>query len=111
MHCPKCGDVLEEVGGKLLCVRGEMELSQHLAKSLRECYVDKVRLPKEPPPVSEMTHKRGVGGGWFCPGCGIATEEKTPWNVSYPQCRRGIWEYLYELIEFHPHRREDGSFR
>ena len=111
MHCPKCGDVLEEARGTLRCVRGEMEMSQHLANSLRACYVDMIRQPQEPPALSEMKYKGGVGGRWFCPACGVSTEEQTPWNIRCPQCGRSIWEFVSELIEFHPHRREDGSFR
>lgn len=38
MYCPKCCDVLEETGRTLHCVRGEMEMSQHLAENLRACY-------------------------------------------------------------------------
>lgn len=86
-------------------------MSRHLESSLRACYVDMIRQPKEPPALSEMKYKGGGGGRWFCPGCGVSTEEKIPWNIRRPQCGRSIWEFVYQLIEHHPHRSKDGRWR
>lgn len=111
MYCPKCGDVLRETNETFTCLRGDMELSQHLATHLFVCFVSKSEQPKEPPSVNEITYKGGVGGLWFCPGCGVSMEEKTPWAVRCPQCGRSIWQFLHELIEIHPHKADNGNFR
>lgn len=111
MFCPKCGDVLRETNDTFKCLRGEMEMSRHLATHLYACFVTQSEDPKEPPLPSEITYTGSVGGRWFCPGCGVLMEERTPWAVRCPRCERSIWQFIRELIEIHPHRAEDGSFR
>jgi hypothetical protein len=40
MYCPKCGDALNRrPNGELACERGDMGLSQHLERSLMDCFV------------------------------------------------------------------------
>jgi hypothetical protein len=85
-------------------------LSVHLANNLRACYAEMTRQPKQPLSSSEITGRGGIGGTWFCPGCGILMEEQTPGAIQCPQCGRSIWEFVDELIEHHPHRREDGRW-
>src|ERR1700722_13802985 len=110
MYCPKCGDVLEETAAVFRCVRGDMELSRHLGDRLRACYITLSERPMEPP-LSSIRYKGGVGGRWFCPGCGVSTEEKTTWDVRCPQCGRSIWGFIHDLVELHPHRDDDGRYR
>jgi hypothetical protein len=110
MYCPRCGDVLSEMNETFTCIRGDMEMSHHLATHLFACFVSKSEQPKEPPPLSEMRYKSGVGGRWFCPGCGVSMEEQTPYAVRCPQCNRNLWQFVYEIVECHPHRRDDGRF-
>ena len=99
MHCPKCGDSLKEQSGTFLCERGKMELSKSLAQRL---YSDFVSCEQ---PEAFRSFKTGYrfGGRWFCPGCGVLMKEKESGAVTCPQCRRNIGQYLYELVEMHPH--------
>lgn len=97
MFCPKCGDTLEDVNGELTCVRGDMGLSQDMARRLSECYVTRTRLPAEPKNAARW------GGTWYCPGCGIQAEEDDG-AVRCPHCGLSMNEFLYPLVELHPHR-------
>jgi hypothetical protein len=99
MFCPKCGDELVEVEGELTCVRGNMKLSQNLAARLTECYVDGVSTPRE------QTFSFGIGGEWFCPGCGTQAREKPRGVIRCAECERSLNEFLHDLTEKHPHER------
>lgn len=102
VHCPKCGDVLREDGGRLRCEAGEMELSQVVATEIRAM----------PPTVdpAEAVHRPGssrrIGGRWFCPrDAALMVEEDG--RISCPRCGRTLSGVLiYDLIELHPHRPE-----
>jgi ribosomal protein S27E len=100
LHCPKCGDVLaESTSGTLRCARGQMELSQELGERLLECYVLHARTPREKPFAFP------VGGVWFCPACGVPTQERNPGDVRCTACSRSLAEFLHALVELHPHAR------
>ena len=105
MYCPKCGDALKEQEGVFTCERGQMELSQHMAEHLYSCFVSKTEQPKEFV-FREAGHR--VGGRWFCPGCGILMQEEIPGAVRCPECERNIGEFLGQLVELHPHGRDDS---
>ena len=99
MFCPRCGVAFTESPGRpLKCEPGDMPLSADLERRLRECYVDSSRLPRSEP----LRYK--VGGTWFCPGCGVPTREASPGDVRCPVCGRALGEFLYPLVELHPHR-------
>ncbi|HEX8178645.1 MAG TPA: hypothetical protein VF525_03795 [Pyrinomonadaceae bacterium] len=100
MFCPKCGDELTETRGELTCVRGEMSMSQYLSVQFKDCYERQVRAPREMPLSS------GIGGDWFCPGCGIPAPEEPKGVVRCQQCGRSLNEFLYQLIERCAHRRD-----
>jgi len=100
MYCPKCGDALKEDGEFLACERGEMQLSQHLAKGLFDSFVTRSVPPKEPVPSTFRW-----GGTWFCPCCGVAMQEAVGTNgIICPKCGGILGPFIYQLIEFHPHR-------
>jgi uncharacterized Zn finger protein (UPF0148 family) len=100
MYCPKCGDVLRRrPNGDLTCEQGEMGLSQRLERGLTECFVDRTRMPLEAPLPFV------VGGGWCCPGCGVAMIETEPGSVVCSKCGLSLSEFIHELVELHPHRR------
>ena len=44
-----------------------------------------------------------IGGDWFCPGCGVPTQELTPGALRCPACSRSLVEFVHSLIERHPH--------
>ena len=96
MFCPKCSEELVRVGSELTCRRGQMGLSQHLERRLTECFVLKRDKPRE----SKFSFV--VGGKWFCPGCGIAMVEHDG-DVRCSQCELSLNEFIYQLIEVHPH--------
>jgi predicted RNA-binding Zn-ribbon protein involved in translation (DUF1610 family) len=100
VYCPKCGDELEQADGVWLCRRGDMPLSSHVAQRLLNVYVRKVR-DSVPKPRLKW------GGDWWCPGCGRRLSEEDG-LVECKQCRQSLNEFLYELIEVHPHRTHGG---
>lgn len=97
MFCPKCGETLVDVAGELTCPRGNMGLSQKMASDLYECFVTETRLPKE------REYNFQWGETWFCPGCGIQMIEGDKGAVRCPQCHKNLSEFIYNLIERHPH--------
>jgi phage FluMu protein Com len=103
VHCPKCGDILTETpDGQLKCLRGRMDLAQELTRRLRDCYVTKIREPKD----TVFTHRGSphpIGGRWFCPGCGGSVEELTPGDLRCQGCSKSLVEFVHSLIERHPH--------
>jgi rubrerythrin len=103
MFCPKCGDLLKEERGVFFCERGEMESSQRMAEGLYSRFVSKTENPEEF--QFAKAGNRFVGGQWFCPGCGVLMQEEVPGAVRCPQCGRNLRNYLWELIELHPHSR------
>jgi hypothetical protein len=101
MHCPKCGDAMDEDDATAKCVRGEMELSQFLAKGLHDSFVARSVAPKQPVPSKAFRW----GGSWFCPGCGVLMSEVPDTNgVICPDCGGNLGPFIYQLIEHHPHR-------
>jgi hypothetical protein len=96
MFCPRCGESLEEINGWLTCRKGNMELSTHLAEGLKACFIDKKRNPSDKP----FTFK--VGGRWSCPGCGVPMVEHAG-LIQCPTCSLCLNEFIYNLVERHPH--------
>ena len=92
----------ESATGGWECVRGQMGLAQELELRLRECYVTQTRRPQDR--VFNYGGKpHGIGGDWFCPGCGVAAQELTPGDLRCPVCSRSLVEFVHALIELHPH--------
>ncbi len=99
MYCPKCGDVLaRRPEGELACERGDMGLSRDLERGLQESFVDRSRVPRDEP------LSFGIGGTWWCPGCGVQAAELKPGDLRCPSCGRSLREFVHALIELHPHR-------
>lgn len=104
VFCPKCGDKLEQGGDGLQCTRGSMPLSVFLANRLADVYERRVRDSKQ------KASSFRWGGVWYCPGCGARLEERDG-LVKCEHCNQALNEFLYQLIERHPHRNEDGTWR
>ena len=109
LHCPKCGDQLRTtVGGELTCERGGMPLADELAQRLRDCYVLEVRRPRDV--VFQYNGRpHGIGGTWFCPGCGVKLREDSPGDLRCPACERSLVEFVHSLVERHPHLGDSGQ--
>jgi rubrerythrin len=54
------------------------------------------------PVSSTQSRKYRPGGSWFCPACGVEAEVG-PDFVRCPTCTRALNEFLYEIVEYHPH--------
>jgi hypothetical protein len=88
------------VDGTFMCVAGDMPLSRHLHDELSAVFVHRAR--------SARPRSLDWGGVWFCPGCGVeATTDQQ--HVRCGQCGEYLDEFLYELVEIHPHRSGDGK--
>ena len=96
LFCPICGNPLVERDGILYCEQGGMEVTQALRERLEECYIAQKRRPRE----QRSNHK--VGGAYFCPGCGVLTEE-IEGAITCPQCGKWVNEFRFSLIEHHWH--------
>ncbi len=95
----------DDNAGSLACRRGEMQLSRDLQRRMTECYLTEVRRPSDAP------YNHSVGGAWFCPACGVGATEVTRGDLRCPRCSRSLAEFVYALVELHPHRESDGSWR
>lgn len=104
MYCPKCGEELSETRDGFVCEPGGMQLTQFLGHLLWECYVAETKEP------GEARFDFRVGGEWFCPGCGVPTQERDGY-VRCPQCGRSLNVFIRALIERHPHfdEKADGT--
>jgi len=110
IFCPKCGEelVANPDRGYLECIPGQMPLSAELEKRLRECYIECTRNPVDR--IFTYNDKpHGIGGQWFCPGCAEEMTEMTPGDLRCPECNRSLFEFVYSLVERHPHKSKDGK--
>lgn len=99
MYCPKCGRKIIDSEGTLKCEAGDMSLSRHLQRLLLGAF------PEEQPRSGETATGAELGR-WFCPSCGVLMDG----SQSCPNCRRAMTrEQIYNLVERHPHLREDGQ--
>ena len=96
MYCPRCGEQMTDREGRLMCERGQMELSPRMAQMLKECFVTREC------PSSKVPLTYEVGGTWFCPGCSIRMIESDG-VVTCSQCGESLNEFIFDLVEFHPH--------
>lgn len=103
LYCPRCGDIMDDSGPTQTCHRGEMPLSEMMDRELPAAFTD----GGWPPPAKPLTGP--WGGTWYCPHCGVE-EVEADGLVSCPECGRQLNKYLYPLLEFNPHRRDDGRW-
>jgi hypothetical protein len=90
------------VDGTFTCVEGDMPLSKKLHDSLSEVFVDRSRDARRQP--------LNWGGQWFCPGCGCQATTAVD-HVRCGTCGQYLDEFLYQLIEVHPHGGHGGRGR
>lgn len=96
MFCPKCGKELSETPTGLMCRDGEMEITNELEKRLTECYILKLREPLK------KQFSFLISGDWFCPQCGVPIREQDG-RLVCSLCNLSINEFIYSLVEHHPH--------
>jgi hypothetical protein len=95
VFCPKCGRPMTIVNGTFVCIEGDMELSHVLRDSLSEVFVARTR--------DGRPRAFDWGGRWFCPGCGCPASTEAE-HVRCATCGQYLDEFLYALVELHPHR-------
>jgi rubrerythrin len=88
---------MQESKGELRCTKVGMGLSLKLREGLEEVFVRRSRPGRLNPPTFPR-----VGGPWFCPGCGTAMRVDSP-HVTCPSCGNALDEFLYPIVELHPH--------
>src|ERR1051326_6334078 len=98
MYCPRCGGKFEIKEGVGRCETFAVEHSRNITSALRAAY----EIQEESRPITEF--RSGIGGKWFCPGCGIPIIEEDG-RLICSQCSKELTGYVYELIEFNPHPR------
>jgi hypothetical protein len=91
------------VNGEWTCLRGGMGLSEIVSRGMMDVYVKKSRSSVERP--STFTW----GGVWYCPGCGIQLSEHEG-LVACGQCGQSLNEFLWQLVELHPHTDGHGNW-
>lgn len=93
MYCPHCGrEMIVDEEGVHRCVAGDMSLSQSFDEQLV------ARFPKHRERPASVEVGRRIGR-WFCPGCGVPLTA-----MRCPLCNGSLREYLFLLVDIHPHR-------
>ena len=97
IYCPKCGSQMDTSGREFTCHRGQMGLSQRMRDELIAGFITPG--VQTPPRAWSI----GIGGAWFCPRDATRMVESDG-VLACPQCGRSLNQYVYQLIELHPHR-------
>jgi rubrerythrin len=74
-----------------------MELSTNLERRLKDVFEASSQGSKDNHPLNYAS------GNWFCPGCGLHLEKASDGAYRCPLCNRTIGQFVYEIVEFHPH--------
>lgn len=103
LYCPRCGELMHrKTDGELYCERGQMGLSEDMEERLISRFIERTNVS------TRITFTYGdrphsVGGKWFCPGCGRPIVERSPGVLTCDDCGQSIVDFVYHLIELHPH--------
>jgi uncharacterized Zn finger protein (UPF0148 family) len=95
VFCPKCGKGMVVKNGEVTCVHGEMGFSRKMHDGLSEVFIARTRRGRP--------HAFPWGGRWFCPGCGGPMKTGGE-HVRCETCGEYLDEFIYQLVEVHPHR-------
>ncbi len=97
-YCPKCGSPVRLTDGVWRC-DGGLEFSINLGKRLAAAYETASR----PGRTRDRSPAVGV---LFCPACACCLDQ----NGLCPTCGQSFKEFLFEMIEFHPHPDRAGGW-
>ncbi len=81
------------------CKTGDMALSRNVYKILVERF----------PNIQKQPNNTKIGSGitkMYCPGCGEMLDKE----LKCQRCNGSIADLSYQLIEFHPHLKEDDTW-
>jgi hypothetical protein len=90
---------MELNNGTYYCKVGDMSLSPHVNDILMNRFPT-ILIESENKPFGSDLSKR------YCPGCGVLLDKE----LKCSNCSKTIADLGYQLIEFHPHLKEDGSW-
>ena len=100
MFCPKCAAQLTRHNGELTCAAGNMGLSRLVEQVLVDRYSRHV-------PSTDRAMRTANTRPWFCPGCGVMLDA----NMVCPHCQVSLKDLQFQLVELHPHKEPDGTWR
>jgi len=88
--CPICGDRMVIHNGELICLNGNMYLSENMKHQFKKRYnlLDENK--------SSLSNNK-----FYCPGCGVPLDKNLTCNL----CLKSLADLYYQLIEYHPHER------
>lgn len=115
LYCPKCGGILDwTADGTLRCHNGPMAFAKELSERLKACYIDETRRPDGRPAnykvgEDDLCDPEPSTSRWFCPACGCQVQS-TARQLICPRCQRSLNEFLYSLVERHPHPDGKGGW-
>lgn len=103
LYCPRCGEAMRRnADGEVCCERGQMGLSEDLEERFVSRYIERTNVSNRTT-FTYGDRPLSVGGKWFCPGCGRPIVERSPGVLTCDDCGQSIVEFVYPLIERHPH--------
>ena len=100
MFRPKCAAPLTRHNGELTCVAGNMGLSRDIEQLLVDRYGRHV-------PSTDRAMRSATTRPWFCPGCGVMLDTE----MVCPHCQVSLKDLRFQLVEMHPHKEPDGTWR
>lgn len=100
MYCPKCGEPLEKRSGAWRCTSGGLEFSVNFGDMLEARFAGGYRPGRRSPGRMQIDL-------WYCPSCGCPTED----NMSCPLCNQTLRDFLFTLVDLHPHADGRGGWR
>jgi hypothetical protein len=96
MYCPKCGREMIKKDDHYYCDAGDMYLSKSVSQGLFDTFISRIMPPKD------SQWRYGIGGEWYCPADAARMIEDNGY-ITCPACHLFINEFVYQLIERHPH--------
>jgi rubrerythrin len=85
---------MTESADGMTCTRSGMVMSRRLRDGLTDVFITRVRAGRR-----SRDHVR-LGGSFYCPGCGTAMRD-----AECPNCGGVLDEFIWPIIELHPHQR------
>lgn len=98
-HCPKCALPVWRDGKLWKCASGGLEFAAGTGRAMGERFAHPMgEGPFEPKPMAI--------GVWYCPMCASRLGP----SYGCATCGASLREYVFKLVEFHPHADGKGGF-
>jgi hypothetical protein len=99
-YCPKCGQEVVEKDGIWACTSGGLEFSMRVGGQLAATYGASFLPGRKPAAPMQV-------GVLFCPSCCAVLGRE----YVCPECHRSLRQFIFQLIEIHPHADGNGKYR